>query len=505
MLAGFFHKNLDIVFFVYGLSFVLMGVAIIIQPRRESIFRLSDIIWLLAAFGLSHGLNEWLDMWAIIRGGHPTLFNLLRLALLTVSYIFLFEFGRRFIFLSVKNFLNKWITILLCFSVLVLVCLLKYERSIWPRYLLGFPGGLFGAIGFVLYYRSNKAILKPFNIRHHFLIATFSIFVYSILGGIITPKADFFPASIINNSSFLNLFGIPVQVFRAICAALLAWSVWNILGIFNWEIKQKLESSLKESQLAYARLKEAQDQLVQVEKLNAIGLLASGVAHEVRNPLAIIMQGVNYLESKFSPEQKDVYEIMVMIKNSVERADNIIQSLLEFSRLRALSLEPHNINSILESSLNLVKQRLKFEHIEIIKEMKEDIPKVLVDKNRMEQVFINMLLNAVQAMPEAGKIIIRSYDTQLEEIKNDVGRRKKDSFSVGEKAVVVEIEDTGIGISEENLKRIFVPFFTTKGPKEGTGLGLAVSRNIITMHKGLIELKSQVGKGTKVIVTLKIV
>ena len=114
------------------------------------------------------------------------------------------------------------------------------------------------------------------------------------------------------------------------------------------------------------------------------------------------------------------------------------------------------------------------------------------------------MLNAAQAMLNGGKIIIRSYDKKLEKITNGIGRREDDYFQVGEHAVIVEIEDTGSGISEENLKKIFDPFFTTKGPTGGSGLGLSVTRNIISMHKGLIDIKSQIGKGTTVIVTLKI-
>jgi signal transduction histidine kinase len=504
MLTKLFIENLDIVFFIYGLSFVVMGMAILLQPRRGSFFRLADIIWLLAAFGLIHGLNEWLDMFALIKGAHSDLFNTMRLTILTISFGFLFEFGRRLICLSYKKFLNKWVTLFFCSLVLVLICLLKYDRSIWPRYFLGLPGGLFAAFGFIFYYNTNKSILKPIVHFRYFVTVSVAMGIYGIITGIVTPPANFFPASVINNSSFLNLFGIPVQVFRAICAVLSAWSIWNILRIFNWEIRQKLENNLEKLQLVHAKLKETQGQLIQAEKINAIGQLASGVAHEVKNPLAIIMQGINYLEDKISPEQKDIYEILGMIKDSIKRADNIIQSLLEFSRARALSLEPCDINSVLESALNLLRQSLKFDHIEIIKDIKKDILKVSVDKNKMEQVFINLLLNAIQAMPAGGRIIIRSYDTQLEETKNGVGKRKEDSFGVGEKAVLVEIEDTGEGISEENLKRIFDPFFTTKGPKEGTGLGLSVTRNIIIMHKGLIEAKSQVGKGTKVTITLKI-
>ena len=259
-----------------------------------------------------------------------------------------------------------------------------------------------------------------------------------------------------------------------------------------------------ELERAYEELKEAQDTLIQVEKLNAVGQLASGVAHEVRNPLGIILQGTNYLEKKLSPKEEDSFRTLGIIKNSVKRADRIISSLLDFSRATSLDLQPGDINSILEDSLSLAKVNSGFKNVDIVRETKADLPKVLVDKIRMEQVFINMFLNAIHAMPKGGKLVIRSYDKELGQAKNGVGKRRDGSFVQGERAVIVEIEDTGIGISERNLRRIFDPFFTTKGPRGGTGLGLSVSRNIINLHGGLIDIRSQTGKGTTVVITLKI-
>lgn len=265
--------------------------------------------------------------------------------------------------------------------------------------------------------------------------------------------------------------------------------------------RRKAEDEL---QAAYTKLKETQDQLIQAEKLNAIGQLASGVAHEVRNPLGIILQGIDYLGNRLSDKEADISETLTMLKESIKRADAIINALLDFSRAAGLDLQPEDLNSILENSLNLVKARFKFENIEVTLETKKDMPKVLADKNKLEQVFINILLNAVQAMPEGGKIIIRSYVKQLEETKNGIGNRKEDHFRIGEKSVIVEFEDAGVGIPAEQIGKIFDPFFTTKGPRAGAGLGLSVSRNIIHMHKGLIRAESQVGKGTKITIVLKI-
>ena len=269
----------------------------------------------------------------------------------------------------------------------------------------------------------------------------------------------------------------------------------------NVRLYEQMSKRAEELRMAYDELKEMQDKLIQSEKLKAIGQLASGVAHEMRNPLGIIMQGVAYLEQIIPLEAKDPRETLSILRESAQRADRIVISLLDFSRAAKLELHPEYIDSILENSLNLVKTELK--HIEVARDIQKDLPRVLVDKNKLTQVFINLFINAVHAMSEAGKLTIRSFVKQMEETKS-IDEKSEGSFKAGEKVVVVEIEDTGMGISEENLKRIFDPFFTTKGLGKGTGLGLSVSRNIIIMHKGLIEVKSQVKKGTRIIITLRI-
>ena len=278
-----------------------------------------------------------------------------------------------------------------------------------------------------------------------------------------------------------------------------------IVLITEFSGSQHLNSFNKEHEMlgAYTELKETQAQLIQADKLYAVGQLASGVAHEVRNPLAIILQGVNYLESKLSNMEIDIQEILSVLKESVKRADKIINALLDFSRATILDLQSENINNILESSLSLIRNHLANKNIEITTEAKPGIHRALVDKNRLEQVFINILLNAIQAMPGGGRITIRSYDKQLGNVKHGIGGKEVDKLQLGNNIVVVEIEDTGEGITPENMKKVFDPFFTTKGPSGGCGLGLSVTHSIISMHKGLIEIESQLGKGTKVIIALR--
>ncbi|MDD4954322.1 MAG: ATP-binding protein [Candidatus Omnitrophica bacterium] len=274
------------------------------------------------------------------------------------------------------------------------------------------------------------------------------------------------------------------------------------IALQNVRLHEQTSKRAVELEMAYDELKEMQDKLIQSEKLRAIGQLASGVAHEMRNPIGIIMQGVAYLEQIISPEAKEPRDTLSIVKENAQRADRIVISLLDFSRAAKLELHPEHIGSILDNSLNLVKTELR--NIEVAREIQEGLPMVLADKNKLTQVFINLFMNAIHAMPGAGKLTIRAFVKQLEEARDNADGRLDNSFKAGEKVIAVEIEDTGTGISEENLKRIFDPFFTTKGPGKGTGLGLSLSQNIIIMHKGLIEVKSQVGKGTRVIINLRI-
>lgn len=268
------------------------------------------------------------------------------------------------------------------------------------------------------------------------------------------------------------------------------------------ELEKQKALELKE---AYEKQQELQDALIQAEKINAIGRLASGVAHEVKNPLGIIKQSAEYLEGKLVPTEKNAPQALRMIRDNIERADNIIRVLLDFSRVTKLEKKPEDINSILENSLILIEHKASNSKITINRQMGKDLPKVLVDKSKMEQVFINLLFNAIQAMPEGGDLFLRTYQLWLDKPKNYMGVSSEARFEPGDNVAVVEIEDTGIGISPENLKKVFEPFFTTKEPGQGTGLGLSITTNILNMHGGCIEMESQEGKGTKVTVSLKII
>ncbi|MFA5144328.1 MAG: ATP-binding protein [Candidatus Omnitrophota bacterium] len=269
------------------------------------------------------------------------------------------------------------------------------------------------------------------------------------------------------------------------------------------EISERMRTE-KKLQSAYMELEKTQNQLIHAEKMEAIGRMASGVAHEVKNPLGIILQGINYFEGQLPSTQKEDQEILKIMKINLKRADSIISALLNFSRDEKIKMKSEDVNPIIESALGLVKHKFEMAGIKVSRELAGDLPKIAVDQGKIEQVFINLFNNAIDAMPRGGELYIRSYLTSFDKLKNTAEYRNNVFFNLGEKALVVEVEDTGVGMDEDTKEKIFEPFFTTKGRTEGTGLGLSVTKNIMDIHRGLINVDSVQGKGTKFTVIFRL-
>ena len=262
----------------------------------------------------------------------------------------------------------------------------------------------------------------------------------------------------------------------------------------------KSESALRKS---HEELKAAQLQLIQAEKMESIGTLAAGVAHEVKNPLAILMMGVNYLAKKFPPGDENLGLVLKEMKEAIGRADSITRGLLDFSAARQLSVKPHDLNNVIEQTLQLVRHELALKRIHLVKQFGPQLPSVAVDKTQLQQVFVNIFVNAIQAMTPEGTLTVRTYAKQLTETSHFEGLRRVAPFWVGDRAVVAEVDDTGTGIPEEHLARIYDPFFTTKPTGVGTGLGLPVSKKIIELHGGSLDVKNMQAGGVRVTIMLK--
>jgi len=215
------------------------------------------------------------------------------------------------------------------------------------------------------------------------------------------------------------------------------------------------------------------EQMTQTEKLTSLGLLAAGVAHEVNTPLAVISNYIQML-AKHMPEGDPRQAIIEKIVKQTFRASEIVNNLLSFSRTGAAELTDVDVNRVVEETLSLVAHPLKTSHIQVVKHLGQTIPAVRGSANKLQQVFLNLFLNARDAMPSGGMLEVRT--------------------GAHNGGVEVEIADTGAGIPREHIHRIFDPFFTTKG--RGTGLGLSVSYGIIKEHAGKIDVRSTPGKGT---------
>ncbi len=233
-------------------------------------------------------------------------------------------------------------------------------------------------------------------------------------------------------------------------------------------------------------LEEHQEQLLQSRKIAAIGTLTSGIAHELNNPINNIVLTAETLKEDFSQlEQEEARGLIHDILIQADRASEIVKGLLDFSRSERPEFEPLAVSGVIDETLKLVRNQVMLSGIQVEREIPPEIPLISGDRKSLQQVFLNLFINAIQAMPDGGSLLINVHTEDGHWLK-------------------IEIEDTGLGIEPEHLPRIFDPFYTTKEVGRGTGLGLSVTYGIIEKHGGHIEAHSQKGQGTSFTITLPI-
>ena len=223
----------------------------------------------------------------------------------------------------------------------------------------------------------------------------------------------------------------------------------------------------------------AENRLVQAAKLAAVGEMAAGIAHELNNPLTSVT-GFAELVMEDMPEESSSHADMALVIQEARRARDVVRRLLDFARQSESAHASASLNKVVEDIIALSRHLIHANGVELTLDLQEDLPWVLMDENQMKQVLLNLVHNALQAMPEGGQMQITTT------------RKQK----IGREGVVVEVKDDGVGISPEDQIRIFEPFFTTKSNRGGTGLGLSVTYGIVTEHGGEIELNSEPGQGS---------
>ena len=224
-----------------------------------------------------------------------------------------------------------------------------------------------------------------------------------------------------------------------------------------------------------------EDQLLYQERLAGIGELAAGIAHEIRNPLGSITASSQFVLNKYRLPDPVKKHLKIILRNS-ENANRIIKDLLDFAKPREISFKKSNIKNVIDSTCNLVKVRCAKQRVRLVHKWSRRLPSLSLDEKRLEEAFLNFILNALDAMPSGGRLMINAHP----------------DFEA--KEVVVSFLDTGEGIAPENLNKMFTPFFSTK--EDGVGLGLCLAHQVVSYHRGRINIESKLGQGTDIVVRL---
>jgi signal transduction histidine kinase len=232
---------------------------------------------------------------------------------------------------------------------------------------------------------------------------------------------------------------------------------------------------------------DVEEQLRQNEKLSALGLLAAEVAHEIRNPLTVMKLLYHSLNLKFSADDPRAKDTKI-IESKIEHLNKIVEQILDFARTTEPNLAPVNLNDLVDELGLLVRHKLANQNVRLIRDLHPDLPMVLGDAPQLEQAFLNLILNAAEAMPNGGALTIKSHAVQTDENPGHI---------------VLEFKDTGEGMSVEQQKRAFKAVLATTKVK-GSGLGLAIVGRIIETHQGEIRILSRAGRGTTIRIKLPI-
>ncbi|MDT8317133.1 MAG: ATP-binding protein [bacterium] len=261
-------------------------------------------------------------------------------------------------------------------------------------------------------------------------------------------------------------------------------------------------------------LRVTKQELIRSEKLASVGRLAAGVAHEIGNPLGAIL-GYTDMMLKGVGDESVRQDFLERMEKELKKIDFTIRELLDYSRTSKLEVRETDVNKVVSETISLVSHQKEFEKLKLELKLGENLPLVLVDEGQLQQIMMNIVLNAVDAMPDGGKLsVLTETGIAKDDTVKFVRRRRKDDafhdFSIksddikdkGKEMVQISFVDNGIGIEKDSLDNIFDPFYTTKEPGSGTGLGLSISQRIVETFKGKIEVQSEAGRGTTFTVSL---
>ena len=275
-------------------------------------------------------------------------------------------------------------------------------------------------------------------------------------------------------------------------------------AIKRQEYRIELENLTERLRKTTDELQATQTYLLQAEKLESLGRLASSVAHEVKNPLGIVQMGIDFLKANLAQPDENVGITLTLMEDAVARADRVIRDMLDFSHSEPAAMEACALNDLVHCVERMLKYECNQQNIALRMELAAPSPIARCNRNGIEQVLINLVTNAIQAMGKGGTVTIRTKHERLDYAPRDDGLREMKGLRAGDEVGMIEVQDRGPGIPSGIMDRIFDPFFTTKPTGEGTGLGLAICKRVIELHGGQLLVSNVFEpRGLLVNVTLK--
>jgi signal transduction histidine kinase/CheY-like chemotaxis protein/HPt (histidine-containing phosphotransfer) domain-containing protein len=528
------YSHLLPILFIYGLSYFCLGLVVFVQNTSRSGLELRRFIWLLAAFGLLHGMSEWSDMFLTLGESYwsapvHAAIRMTGFFMALSSFVFLLDFGVRLAWLGKPQAARaRMVTRLASGAFVVFVVLygiLPADKAAWAlnsnvlmRYLLAVPASLLTAIGFCRKSGfADVARLDDGRIRRAMLGIAVCFAAYAVLAGVIVPRALYFPASVLNYESFMNFTGAPVQLWRAVCAICAAFLIMPVMRLFTRESRYALEAAVADANDARAglegRVKERTEELALAneeltrqiqEKIlleaeakrardaadeanRAKSEFLANMSHEIRTPLNGVIGMVDLcLNTTLTEQQRNDLEIA---RSSADSLLVVISDILDFSKIEAkkmhLDLIEFPLRTSLEGAVTSLGLTAEQKGVELACHIPPGTPDELIgDAGRLRQVIVNLLGNAIK-FTARGEVVVSVQTESANQI---------------EAVLHFTVTDTGIGILEEKQQSIFEPFrqvdSSTARTYGGTGLGLAISSQLVQLMGGRIWVESERGKGS---------
>ena len=464
---------MEVVFFIYGLGFFILGFAIMLYPKKNSAFALAEHLHLIAGFGLLHGINEWLDMFIKIYQSSDTtvlVLELIRAATLPTSFLCLVHFGTRVIPLSHRR-LGSFRLLTPVLAAIWFVVFMLGPRNllmwdVWSRYLLCFPGAFLASWGLMCQlpeFRKTGFLRVVLSLK----IAAGSFLCYSVIAGLVVKPADFFPASVLNYHFFDDHLGAPVQVFRTVCALAMAFGIVRILSIFRWETRTEV--------------RRYRDEMAKSHQMAALGTVSQTMAQQLAEPLAVTRVFIERLltDGGHGEQNGGTNKRLSGSLKEIERANEIIKSFYSAADITpSPTAEPIDLQQIMDRIIAVFDEDARRVGLEICAMGMDIVPCMKIPTKQLEQIFFTLIQYVIDTANQdhPNKLLIRS--------QTDRGK------------LVLRFVDNCGGIAADKVENIFEPSFKSQGQTWDSSLALAVANRIVKAYDGDIKVESETGRGT---------